>query len=138
MIGICEHCGRPLSAEGGIELCLFCNQIATPADHLVTEKTVIECPGGTLYDVETGRVLRGVKFFDQDDFTKGFEIVDEPVFSPGHIARRLIEPAQVGRIARCQSCQDYTVRMRAAQRVHDHDTTGPSTARRKAERLFRK
>ena len=67
MIGICEHCGRPLSAEGGIELCLFCNQIATPQDHLIAEKTVIECPGATLYDVETGRVLRGVKFYDLDD-----------------------------------------------------------------------
>jgi len=136
MAGICTHCGRPLASEGGIDLCLYCNQIATPADVEQDGKTVIECPGATLYDVESGQVLKGVKFYDQDDFTRGYEIVDEPVFAPGHIPRRLIDAAQVGRIARCQSCQDYTVRMRAAQR--DHDTTGPSAARRKAERLFRK
>lgn len=136
MTGICDHCGRPLASEGGIELCLFCNQIATPQDEQAAGKTVIECPGATLYDVETGRVLKGVKFYDQNDFTKGFEVVEEPIYAPGHIPRRVIDPDQVGRIARCQSCQDYTVRMRAAQR--DHDTTGPSAARRKAERLFRK
>jgi hypothetical protein len=136
MPGICTHCGRPLAAEGGLEICLYCNQIATIEDLPQREKIPIECPGATLYDVETGRVVGGVQWVDPDDFSRGFDIVEAPVYAPNHTARRLIEPGQVGKIVRCQACQDFTVRMRANQRPHP-SPEGPSAARRKAENLFK-
>jgi hypothetical protein len=135
MPGICSYCGRPLAAEGGLEICLFCNKIATIEDRPKAERIPIECPGATLYDVDSGRVVGGVRWIDPDDFTRGYEIVGEPVYAPNHTARRLIEPGQVGKIVRCQACQDYTVRMRASQR--SHPAQGPSAARRRAENLFK-
>lgn len=136
MSDICSHCGRPLAVEGGLEICLYCNQIATIEDAPRRDKIVIECPGATLYDVESGRVVGGVRWVDNDDFSRGYEIVEAPVYAPSHTQRRLIEPNQVGRIVRCQACQDFTVRMRANQRSHP-TTDGPSAARRKAENLFK-
>lgn len=115
---------------------MHCNQVATTEDAVQDGKVVIECPGATLYDVETGRVLGGVKWLDANDFTKGFQIIGDAVFAPNHTPRRLIEASQSGKIARCQACQDYTVRMRAVQRTHP--SNGPSPARKKAENLFRK
>lgn len=135
MPGLCSHCGRPLAAEGGLEICLYCNKIATIEDVPRGEKVIIECPGATLYDLESGRVVGGVKWNHPDDFTHGFDIVVAPVYAPNHTQRRLIDPEQVGKIVRCQACQDYTVRMRANQRPHSAD--GPSAARRKAENLFK-
>ena len=131
----CTHCGRQLTAQGGIEICLVCNQLAPDTVEKSDGKVIIECPGATLYDVETGRVLQGVSWIDPNDPQKGYEIVGEPVFAPRHTARRLIEPDQVGRITRCRACQDYTIRMRAGQR--DHKTQERSAARRRAENLFR-
>jgi hypothetical protein len=115
---------------------MHCNEVAAIEDAAQDGKVVIECPGATLYDVETGRVLGGVKWLDATDFTKGFEIIGDAVFAPNHTPRRLIDASQAGKIARCQACQDYTVRMRAMQRTHP--SNGPSPARKKAENLFRK
>ena len=97
---------------------------------------MIECPGATLYDVESGAVLQGVKWRDAELISQGYDVVGQPLYAPNHTARRLIDAAQVGKITRCQACQDYTVRMRAQQR--SYPTTGPSPARRKAENLFKK
>jgi len=135
MPGICSYCGRPLASEGGLEICLFCNKIATIEDAPPREKIIIECPGATLYDLETRQVVGGVKWIDPDDVTRGFDIVQAPVYAPNHTQRRLIDPGQAGKIVRCQACQDYTVRMRANQR--SHSTDGPKAARRKAENLFK-
>ena len=136
MSSICSQCGRPLTIEGGLEICLVCNRMAEAAEVGAAAKVVIECPGATLYDVESGQVLEGAKWLDPDDPAAGFEIVGRPVLAPGHTARRLIEAHQAGKITRCQACQDYTVRMRAQQR--DHQVKGPSAARRRAENLFKK
>jgi hypothetical protein len=114
---------------------LACNELATSQEAERPSKLVIECPGATLYDVESGQVTCGVKWRDPDDVTQGYDIVDQPIFAPHHTARRLIDPEQAGRITRCQACQDYTVRMRAQQR--NHKVTGRSAARRRAENLFR-
>lgn len=135
MSTLCTHCGRPLTHAGGVDLCLVCNTIATPADLVAEPKVVIECPGATLYDVESGRILEGVKWNDNSDYTLGHVIIKNEVFAPMHMARRLLGSEQVGKIARCQACQDYTVRMRAQQR--DHKVTGPSAARKRAESLFK-
>jgi len=132
---LCTHCGRPLSLEGGVDICLVCNQLAA-ADEAETSKVVIECPGVTLYDVETGAVLQGVKWHDPENVALGFEIVIKQIFAQGHVVRRVIETENLGKITRCRACQDYTVRMRALQR--DHKVQGPSAARRRAENLFRK
>lgn len=132
---ICLRCGRPMTREGGVDICLVCNEFLAPQDAEVS-KVVIECPGATLYDVETGAVLQGVKWLDPDDATLGYEIVGTPIFAPRHAARRVIEAENSGKITRCRACQDYTVRMRAQQR--DQPVQGPSAARRRAENLFRK
>lgn len=124
-----------MSREGGIDLCLVCNALLAPED-TGSAKIVIECPGATLYDVETGAVLQGVKWHDPDDVSMGFEIVGSPILASGHVVRRVIEADNMGKITRCRACQDYTVRMRAQQR--DHKVTGPSAARRRAENLFKK
>lgn len=124
-----------MSHEGGVEICLVCNELLAPED-AGSSKVVIECPGATLYDVETGEVLQGVKWHDPDQVSLGFEIVGSPIFDSRHMARRVIEMDNVGKITRCRACQDYTVRMRAQQR--DHKVQGPSAARRRAENLFKK
>ena len=124
-----------MSREGGVDICLVCNEFLAPQD-AEDAKLVIECPGATLYDVETGEVLQGVKWHDADDVSQGYEIVGTPIFAPRHAARRVIEAGNCGKITRCRACQDYTVRMRAQQR--DHTVQGPSAARRRAENLFRK
>lgn len=132
---ICTRCGRPLSLEGGVDICLVCNQLAV-GEEADSAKVVIECPGVTLYDVETGAVLQGVKWHDPENVGLGFEIVIKQMFAQGHVARRVIEAESLGKITRCRACQDYTVRMRALQR--DHKVQGQSAARRRAENLFRK
>ena len=132
---LCTHCGRPLIHEGGVDICLVCNQLQAPED-AASSKLVIECPGATLYDVETGAVLQGVKWHDPDNVSLGYEIEGKAIFAQGHVARRVIEPENAGKITRCRACQDFTVRMRAQQR--DHTVQGPSAARRRAENLFKK
>lgn len=72
----------------------------------------IECPGATIYADGTEDIVAGVKFLNDDDPTRGHEIIDHPVFAPTHKKRRRIKHEAFGRIRRCQGCQDYTVRMR--------------------------
>jgi hypothetical protein len=132
---LCTQCGRPLSREGGLEICLVCNELVAAQDD-TPAKVVIECPGATLYHVETGEVLQGVKWHDPDHVGLGYEIIGRAIFAPRHVARRVIDTENLGKITRCRACQDYTVRMRAQQR--DHKVQGPSAARRRAENLFKK
>ncbi len=72
----------------------------------------VECPGATIYDETNSEIVRGVKWHDQSDFSKGHTIVGEPIYSPGHKPKRMVPKDKAGSIARCQACQDFTVRMR--------------------------
>ena len=76
------------------------------------EKIMIECPGATLYDQSGHKVVAGVKFVDSEDPGQGFEIVDRPVYGPQHVRYRRVNREDAHLLRRCQSCQDYTVRMR--------------------------
>jgi len=126
----CINCGRPLVIKNGVSLCSRCNQEETAQARIFlrdeghTEHVFIECPGATLYAPDSNEVIAGVKFYDNDDPTKGHRIVDHPVFAPNHKRRRRIERSALGRIRRCQACQDYTVRMR---RREGRDFFIPST-----------
>jgi len=71
----------------------------------------IECPGATIYEPGTRNVICGARFIDDNDPSKGFEIVDKPVYAPGHVRRRIIKKDHANSIRRCQACQDLTVRM---------------------------
>lgn len=71
----------------------------------------IECPGATIYEPGTRNVICGVRFFDDNDPAKGYEIIDKPVYAPEHVRRRIIKKEHAGSIRRCQACQDLTVRM---------------------------
>ena len=73
---------------------------------------LIECPGATLYHSGTDKVSAGVRFFDPDKPSSGYEIVDKPVFGPKHVSRRWVKKQDIHLIRRCQSCQDHTIRMR--------------------------
>ncbi|MEW5994038.1 MAG: hypothetical protein AB1744_06545 [Candidatus Zixiibacteriota bacterium] len=53
-----------------------------------------------------------MKWLDPDDPSAGYEIVKHPVYAPNHTKRRRIKREVLGKIRRCQACQDYTVRMR--------------------------
>ena len=75
------------------------------------DKVFIECPGATIYEPGTNNIIAGVRFFDEDDPSKGYEIIGNPVYAPGHRKRRLVKREHAGSIRRCQACQDLTVRM---------------------------
>ncbi|RKX30063.1 MAG: hypothetical protein DRP47_00035 [Candidatus Zixiibacteriota bacterium] len=115
---VCINCGRPLIRQKGIWICAKCNPRAIDTtdifvDDISTEEQVfIECPGATLYDSETGEVTEGVKWIDDNDVTKGFEIVGNAIYAPNHKPRRRIKVDSLGKIRRCRACQDYTIRMR--------------------------
>jgi rRNA maturation protein Nop10 len=118
----CPHCGRPLDQVGGIPLCLHCNDhrgqyygllsesISAFAEQ--TDKVMIECPGATLYLPDGNEVVAGVRFIDQNDPARGYEIVNHPVYGPKHVLRRWVKREDAHLIRRCESCQDYTIRMR--------------------------
>lgn len=114
----CINCGRELVRTHGTWLCLQCNsdelKQAQPffEDHDDDGYVFIDCPGATLYAPGADDIIQGVKFFDDDDPTKGYRIIGEPVYSPTHTARRRIKKEALGKIRRCQGCQDYTIRMR--------------------------
>ena len=126
----CINCGRPLYQQQGIWLCVKCNSRDIDAarvfiDEKESDDTVfIECPGATLYEPGTHNVIAGVKFHDNDDPFKGYKIVDKPVYAPNHTKRRRIKREALGRIRRCQACQDYTIRM---QRKEGPDFFIPSS-----------
>ena len=114
----CISCNGRLITHKGVRICPRCNSDQIEVSQLFTEAQAnddyiyIECQGATLYDPETGEIVEGVKFLDDDDPSKGYKIINQPVYPPTHTKRRRIKPEAVGRIRRCQACQDYTVRMR--------------------------
>lgn len=115
----CINCGAELTSSGGISVCPECNsqylretQVFANLPGDSNEHVFIECPGATLYIDGTNEVEAGVEFFDNDDPSKGFRIVKHPVYAPTHARWRRIKREAVGKIRRCQGCQDYTVRMR--------------------------
>jgi len=77
----------------------------------VSDKVFIECPGATIYEPGTRHIIAGVRFFDESNPSKGYEIVANPVYAPEHRGRRLVRRENTGCLRRCQACQDLTVRM---------------------------
>ena len=74
-------------------------------------KIFIECPGATIYEPGTRNIIAGVRFYDEQKPSKGYEIVANPVYAPEHRGRRLVRKKDVNCLRRCQACQDLTVRM---------------------------
>jgi hypothetical protein len=114
----CINCGRPLVNRNGALVCLDCNSEFLTASEIFIENPehddyiVIECPGATLYKDGTNEVEAGVKFIDDNDPARGYEIVKHPVYAPTHEKKRRIKVEALGNIRRCRGCQDLTVRMR--------------------------
>jgi len=135
---ICINCGRGLVGHQGVPVCLNCNSnLLTEAEIFVEpqgndEYVVIECRGATLYKPGTDEVEAGVRFLDDNDPGKGYEIVKHPVFAPTHEHKRRIKTEAYGRIRRCRGCQDLTVRMR---RPEGPDLFLPSAKHPKRTRL---
>jgi len=75
------------------------------------DKIFIECPGATIYEPGTRNIIAGVRFYDEQEPSKGYEIVANPVYAPEHRGRRLVRKKDVNCLRRCQACQDLTVRM---------------------------
>ena len=67
--------------------------------------------GGRYAGSDSAESIRS-RFKDDDDPEQGFEIVDHAVYAPTHNKKRRIKKEALGKIRRCQGCQDYTVRMR--------------------------
>lgn len=114
----CVNCGRSLVVKNGVWLCPHCNSGEIDpsrifiADGESDEYVFVECPGATLYGPDSNEVIAGVKWRDENDPSKGHEIVNNPVYAPAHTRRRRVKKEAFGKIRRCQACQDYTVRMR--------------------------
>ncbi len=118
----CPRCGATLREIGGLRICIRCNDAAggyyealstSLADFsLQSDKILIECPGATLYLPGSDQVAAGVRFYDNHNPILGFEIIKEPVYGPAHVRHRWIKKEDMHLIRRCQSCQDYTIRMR--------------------------
>lgn len=115
---VCINCGRKLINRNGMWLCIECNSRDLGYSQIFTdlqdddEYVFIECPGATVYEKDTNKVIAGVQFFDDNDSSKGYRIIGKPVYAPTHTRRRRIKREALGKIRRCQGCQDYTVRMR--------------------------
>ena len=120
LLDLCVSCGAKLIFESRTRLCTKCNTPETKS-YLVTlgkalgdidqhEPIVIECPGASICDSETGMVNEGAEFIDKPDGSYEVKIVSRPVYPPGHTRKKLISPEIFGRVRRCQACQDYTVR----------------------------
>lgn len=107
---------------GGMPFCPQCNdregKFYNPLSSSINDfadnndSVLIICHGATLYDPETDEVIAGVRFADENDPSKGHEIVNQPVYGPRHVRRRWVKKDDVHLIRRCQSCQDHTIRMR--------------------------
>ena len=118
----CTHCGSPLQNMGGVMLCPTCNdhpgefgsQLSSAVRDFAidSDKVLIECPGATLYYPGTNEIASGVRFIDNDNPSKGHEIVGKIVYGPKHVRRRWVKKEDAHLIRRCQSCQDYTIRMK--------------------------
>jgi hypothetical protein len=115
---ICINCHRKLINKNNTWLCIECNSEDLELSQIFTEDSDIEsyifleCPGATIYKDGSNEVEAGVRFYDHEKPDKGFEIIGKPTYAPTHKKKRRIKKDQVGRICRCQGCQDYTVRMR--------------------------
>ena len=114
----CINCGRKLLFSNGTKLCKHCNSEELSLSQVFTEPgesdeyMFIECPGATIYENGTNEVKEGVRFLDEADATKGYRIVDHPIYAPNHKPKRRIKREALGKIRRCQACQDLTVRLR--------------------------
>lgn len=114
----CINCRGRLVSRRGVLVCPRCNSGETDQIQGILEPfedddhVFIECPGATLYAAGTTEVVAGVKWHDNDDPLKGYKIIGNPVYAPDHRRRRRIKREALGRIRRCQACQDYTIRMR--------------------------
>lgn len=114
----CINCGHLLIEQDNTKICPNCNAKDIQEFAIFTEPNeddsfvFIECPGATLYEPGTNDVVEGVDFIDNDDPSKGYRIVERPVFAPTHTRRRRVPREAIGNIRRCQACQDYTIRMR--------------------------
>jgi len=115
----CINCGQSLIRRHQAWFCPKCNpasleytDIFKDDDDSDEDYIFIDCPGATLYEPGTDNVIAGVKFHDDDNPSKGFEIVKEAIYAPTHTRRRRIKREALGKIRRCQGCQDFTVRMR--------------------------
>ncbi len=118
----CHICGKVMREYKGVYLCLPCNErygdfygffnSASRDYHEEKEYVIIECPGVTIYDESNQRVVQGVKWNDDRDHAKGYEVIGKQIFAPNHTKTRRVPKDKANNISRCQSCQDFTVRMR--------------------------
>lgn len=115
---LCVNCSQELVKKNKTLICLRCNSELLTESEIFFEAgdshefVVIECPGATLYIEGTTEVESGARFLDEDDPSRGYEIIDHSVFAPTHEKKRRIKTEAYGRIRRCRGCQDLTVRMR--------------------------
>jgi len=122
---ICAICGKRMRQFKGIFMCLECNDkygeyysffskavSEFKQEEDGAEKVLVECPGATIYDESNQSIIRGVRWKDPQDYTKGCEIVGQAIYAPGHEKKRLVDRESAVRIGRCKACQDFTVRMR--------------------------
>jgi len=114
----CINCQQKLVIRDNLKICPLCNSQALEESQIFIETSessnqiYITCHGATLYHEGTTEVSAGVKWNDENDPSKGYEIISHPVYAPTHTGRRRIKKEAIGRIRRCQGCQDYTIRMR--------------------------
>jgi len=114
----CISCGQELTLNGGAWVCPNCNTEDLSISLLFGETAsddqylYIECPGATVYKEGTTEIIAGVKWLDENDPSKGYEIIDHPVYASAHTKRRRIKAEAYGRIRRCAACQDLTIRLR--------------------------
>jgi hypothetical protein len=145
----CRHCGGPLQDMGGLPFCPECND--RQGEHYnalsqsicdfsnQSDKILIECPGATLYHPGSDSVAAGVRFLDNDDPSQGFEIIGKPVYGPKHVRRRWVKKENAHLIRRCESCQDYTIRMRRREGpdLYIPSRRGPQPRTRSSSRTTR-
>ncbi len=120
----CPICGKKMREFNDVRICVDCNDRYGDYYNFFSravqefkgsdgrEMVIIECPGATIYADDNMTVARGVKWNDPGDFSRGFVIVDKPVYAPNHQAKRAIPKEKANNICRCQACQDFTIKMR--------------------------
>lgn len=131
---VCQSCGGDLLFVDENRFCPKCNtqnnrEFAESLSKMVSLTPgdlpqFIDCPGASVYDEQTGDVIEGADFIELDNESYEVKLVERAVFPPGHHGKRMIKPEHFGKIRRCQSCQDYTVRLRRKEGV---DFCVPST-----------
>jgi hypothetical protein len=146
---LCKHCGEKLQVVGGLPICLKCNDRRGDYYNALarsicdfseeSDKIMIECPGATLYHPGTNEVAAGVSFVNPDDPSQGYTIVKRPVYGPKHVQKRWIKKEDAHLIRRCESCQDYTIRMKRKEGpdLYIPSRKGPLTSGRRPYRQHR-